>query len=67
MVVAKPETSSPTAPVDEKEEIHAPEPVTVLSKTQTLVYPHITGELKRIGILATIIFVILIILAILIP
>ncbi len=37
------------------------------AKTRTLQYPYITGELRRIGILAGIILVILIILAVVLP
>ena len=37
-----------------------------LAKTRTMQYPYISGELRRIGILAGIIIVILIILAIII-
>lgn len=65
--MAKSETSSLPVAKDEKEKPQAVEPVPHPSKTQTMVYPHITEELKRIGILAAIIFVILIILAIVIP
>jgi len=66
-VLAKPETSPTPVQVDEKENLPSVKSVSLSSKTQTLVYPHITGELKRIGILAAIIFIVLIILAIVIP
>ena len=44
-----------------------PKATAALAKTRTLQYPYITGELRRIGILAGIILVILIILAIVLP
>ena len=65
--MAKSETSPVPVAVDVKEEPRNIEPAALLSKTQTLVYPHVTEELKKIGIIAAFIFVILVILAIVIP
>jgi preprotein translocase subunit SecF len=67
VITAKSETSSLPVTRDEKEKPQAAEPVQHPSRTRTMVYPHVTEELKRIGILAAIIFIILIILAIVIP
>jgi hypothetical protein len=47
-----------------------PRPVTAPAspaKVRTTLYPYITGELRRIGILAVIILVILIVLALVLP
>jgi preprotein translocase subunit SecF len=63
---AKPETSAKSDQVVESVKPAEVRPATTAARAQTIVYPYVTGELKRIGILAAIIFVILIILAIVI-
>ena len=63
---ANPETSPKPVHIDENEKAVELKPATLPLKSQSLVYPYITGELKNIGILAAVIFVILIILAIVI-
>lgn len=64
---AKPEASAKPERVVESVKSVEVKPATKAPRTQTMTYPHVTGELKRIGILAAIIFVILIILAFVIP
>ena len=55
------------ARLTEPSNIPPPQPAAVTSKPRTLDYPYITGELKRIGLVAGAIFIILIVLAITIP
>jgi preprotein translocase subunit SecF len=65
--VAKPETSEKPARVVESVKPTEVKPASKAARTPTMIYPYVTGELKRIGILAAVIFAILIILAIVIP
>lgn len=67
LLKSRPESPSLAVTPDKKVEPRTIEPVPAPSKTKTMVYPHVTEELKRIGIIAAIIFVVLIILAIVIP
>jgi preprotein translocase subunit SecF len=64
LAVAKPETSMKSTQTIKSPEVRQ---AATATKTQTMVYPYVTGELKRIGVLAAIIIVILIILVIVIP
>ena len=63
---AKPETSVKSDRIVESVKQAEIRPTTTAARTHTMVYPYVTGELKRIGVLAAIIFAILIILAIVI-
>ncbi len=67
VLTGKPEASPIAVREDERELPVERKPAALPPKTQSLVYPHITGELKNIGILAAGIFIILIILTIVIP
>ena len=67
MTAATPETSIKPAEVIESIKVTQVKPTPAAARTQTMEYPYVTDELKRIGILAAIIIAILIILAIVIP
>ena len=60
-------TAAEPARVTERSNTPSPQPAVITSKPRTLDYPYITGELKRIGVVAGVIFIILIVLAITIP
>jgi hypothetical protein len=61
---ANPETSTRFAQIVESAKLTE---VRQTTKVQTVEYPYVTGDLKRIGIIAAIIIVILVVLAIVIP
>jgi hypothetical protein len=65
-LATRPPTPEKPAPVKETITLPTPKPAEIPSKQRTVSYPYIYRELRRIGILAAIIFVILIILAVVI-
>jgi hypothetical protein len=55
------------ARITELDNTPSPRPAIVTSRPRTTDYPYITGELLRIGVVAGVIFIILIVLALTIP
>ena len=66
-LTAKPAAAVKPARVAEPSNTPPPQPAAVTSKPRTMDYPYITRELKRIGVLAGVIFIILIVLTITVP
>ena len=66
-LASRPSTPEKPAQVIETVTLPTPEPAEIPSKQRTVSYPFIYKELRRIGILAAIMFIILIILAVVIP
>ena len=63
-LTAKPAAVAKPAHIAEPDPTPPPRPAAVTPKPRTMDYPYITGELKRIGVLAGVIFIILIVLAV---
>ena len=66
-LAAKPPAPEKPAEVIEAVTLPTPKPVEIPSKQRTISHPYIYRELRRIGILAAIMIIILIILAVVIP
>jgi hypothetical protein len=63
-LATNPAAAEKPAGVAEPVKLPTPRPAAVTSKPRTMDYPYVTGELRRIGVLAGLIFIILIVLAI---
>lgn len=64
---ARPPINEKAAPVVEAATVPAPKPVEIPSRQHAVSHPYISGELKKIGVIAAIMFIILIILAVVLP